>query len=262
MCRRKLPEKLNYLQHTNMKFTLPTKAIPATLREPRSLVLYGAPKIGKTTMLSKLPSCLILDIEDGTSYIDAVKIDGFKSMMDVNAACEQIVLAKRPYTFVALDSLSKLEEFAEMSATQSYKQSVMGKSFTGSSVLQLPQGAGYGHLRTEMANARSRIDNTAPRRIYIAHLQEKMIDQKDGTVVSAADLSLTGKIKTITAADVDAIGYMYVKNGTLWVTFKTGGSATCGTRCAHLAGAEFVFDWKKIYPDTLAEISGETGGAM
>ena len=37
---------------------------------PGIMLLYGPPKVGKTTMLSKLDNCLIIDTESGSSMIE------------------------------------------------------------------------------------------------------------------------------------------------------------------------------------------------
>ena len=37
---------------------------------PSVLLLYGAPKVGKTTMLSELNDCLILDTEKGSRMLE------------------------------------------------------------------------------------------------------------------------------------------------------------------------------------------------
>ena len=37
---------------------------------PQLLLLYGAPKVGKTTMLSKLNDCLIIDTERGANMLE------------------------------------------------------------------------------------------------------------------------------------------------------------------------------------------------
>ena len=37
---------------------------------PGILLLYGAPKVGKTTMLSKLDDCLVIDTEQGGNMLD------------------------------------------------------------------------------------------------------------------------------------------------------------------------------------------------
>ena len=37
---------------------------------PSVLLLYGAPKVGKTTMLSQLDDCLIVDTEKGSRMLE------------------------------------------------------------------------------------------------------------------------------------------------------------------------------------------------
>ena len=46
------------------------KRKPVSLN-PKVLLLYGAPKVGKTTMLSQLDDCLIVDTEKGTHMVEA-----------------------------------------------------------------------------------------------------------------------------------------------------------------------------------------------
>ena len=41
--------------------TLPTIKIPAETQDPKYLILFGLPKVGKTTVLSTLENNLILD---------------------------------------------------------------------------------------------------------------------------------------------------------------------------------------------------------
>ena len=37
---------------------------------PKIMLLYGAPKVGKTTTLSQLDDCLIVDTEKGSHMVD------------------------------------------------------------------------------------------------------------------------------------------------------------------------------------------------
>ena len=39
------------------------------------MLLYGPPKVGKTTMLSKLDDCLIIDTEKGAKMVEAYIAD-------------------------------------------------------------------------------------------------------------------------------------------------------------------------------------------
>ena len=60
---------------TAPKFTLPIAKTPATLTNPRVLVIFAKPKIGKTSLMAELEDNLILDLEKGTGYINALKIE-------------------------------------------------------------------------------------------------------------------------------------------------------------------------------------------
>ena len=53
---------------------LPTEKVPASRKSPKNMIIYGAPKIGKTTALSTLDICLIIDLEDGSDMLDALKV--------------------------------------------------------------------------------------------------------------------------------------------------------------------------------------------
>ena len=44
-----------------MAIKLPTTKLPAETQDPQNLIIYGLPKIGKTTVLSTLDDNLILD---------------------------------------------------------------------------------------------------------------------------------------------------------------------------------------------------------
>ena len=100
------------------------------------------PKIGETTLLSELPNCLILDLEDGTKYLNALKIK-LNSLQELYEVGEEIKKQGRPYKYIAVDTITQLENWAEGAATNKYKQSLIGKNFHGSTVLELPNGAGW-----------------------------------------------------------------------------------------------------------------------
>lgn len=45
-----------------MAIELPKNKIPAETQDPKYLILFGLPKVGKTTVLSTLDNNLILDL--------------------------------------------------------------------------------------------------------------------------------------------------------------------------------------------------------
>ena len=84
--------------------------------------------------------------------------------------------------------------------------------------------------------------------IYIGHLKDKQIEKK-GKEVSAKDLDLTGKIRSIACANSDAIGYVYRNEDKTMISFNSSDDITAGSRCEHLRGQEMELDWSKIYID-------------
>lgn len=245
-----------------MPIVLPQKPVAATRVSPKILVLYGVPKVGKTEALSSLKDCLIVDAEGGAEMYDAlrVSVNSTKDLYDlIDAIMKEGVNRKTagqsgeslfPYRYIALDTLDKIEEFAEASATAKYKTSTIGKSFSGKSVLELPNGGGYFYLRNEVSQIINDFASVCPRLILITHIKEKLLN-KGGEDVKVNDISLTGKLGSIVCAKADAIGYLFRQQGNpkLQVSFETFDSTVMGARVKHLAGKKFDMDWSKIYVD-------------
>lgn len=235
------------------------------MENPVALILYSAPKVGKTTLLSTLDDCLIIDLERGTKYLETLKvsISSLKELDEVCTALEQYKQENGEFKYrrIAVDTITKLEDWCEPLAKSLYKATPMGKNFDKDnqniSVLSLPNGAGYKYLRDAFNMWLNRLMECAEEVIFIGHLKEKFIE-KNGKEVTASELLLTGKIAPNTAAAADAIGYLYRKGPELWVSFKNKREVTCGARPNHLRGQDFMIAemtednkfisyWDKIY---------------
>jgi len=230
---------------------LPKTKIKASRKSPKNMIIYGAPKIGKTTVLSQLDNCLIIDLEDGSDMVDALKVK-VGSLRELGEAGKAIHEAKKPYKYVAIDTISKLEEWCEADAKVLYMQTPMGKNFEqknpGASVLSLPNGAGYLYLRIAYKKWMDRLNTLAPHVILVGHLKDKMLEKK-GKEVAVKDLDLTGKIKQITCANADAVGYLYRENDKTMVSFDSMDDITAGSRCDHLKGKTMPLEWSEIFID-------------
>lgn len=246
--------------------TLPTSPLPPTRTWPRVLFLYGQPKVGKTTILSQLENCLIIECDPcGADYVSALKVQ-VNTMGEYDAVVKELIAQKKPYKFVALDTSTKLEEWCEPLATQDYKESAQGKNFKGESVLTILSSEGfspgYNWLRLAFQRKMAELMRTADNIILVGHMKEKYLKSfdtkekgKDSTDVYSRDIDHTGKIKSMIATGADAIGFLYRSvnpsdnSQKLKVSFKTLEAVNCGTRCSHLVGKEFDFDWNLIYPE-------------
>jgi|TARA_R110001592_G_scaffold86408_2_gene254908 Cdc6-like AAA superfamily ATPase len=230
---------------------LPKEKVKASRKSPKNMIIYGPPKIGKTTMLSLLNNCLIIDLEDGSDMVDALKIKA-NSLADLQKIGGEIIKAGKPYKYVAIDTISKLEEWCEGYAKAIYKKTPMGKNFDSKnenlSVLSLPNGAGYLYLRMAYKEWMDKLNKLADHVILVGHLKDKMLE-KQGKEVAVKDLDLTGKIKQITCANADAVGYIYREGEETMISFNSMDDVTAGSRCAHLKGATMPLAWDQIFID-------------
>jgi hypothetical protein len=232
-------------------FSLPTEAVPAKRKSPKNLVLYGQPKIGKTTAVATLPNCLIIDLEMGTDMISALKVQ-VNNLKELSALGKAIKDAGKPYKYIAVDTVTELESWCEAEAKVLYKATPIGKNFDpenkGISVLTLPKGGGYLYLRIAIQKWMSAIEQLADHIIWIGHLRDSNIE-KAGKEVAAKDLDLTGKVRNIVCKDADAVGYIFREEGTTMISFNSNENVNAGSRCEHLRGQVMELDWSKIFID-------------
>lgn len=230
---------------------LPKAKVKASRKSPKNMIIYGAPKIGKTTVLSQLDNCLIIDLEDGSDMVDALKVKAH-NLKDLQAIGSAIIKEGKPYKYIAIDTISKLEEWCEVYAKQIYMRTPMGKNFEknnpGASVLSLPNGAGYLYLRMAYKEWIDKLNKLADHVILVGHLKDKMLEKK-GKEVAVKDLDLTGKIKQITCTNSDAIGYIYREGENTMISFDSLDDIAAGTRCAHLKGKAMPLEWSEIFID-------------
>jgi hypothetical protein len=237
---------------------LPTQKIAPVRANPKRMVIYSKPKAGKTSALALLDNCLILDFENGSDYVEALKLK-VDSLATLKAVGQEIVKAGKPYKYIAVDTVTALEEMCLSYAKTLYMETPMGKNFNGDSVLKLPNGAGYLYLREAFFKILDYIETLVPEDgsiILLGHLKDKMLET-NGKEVSAVDLDLSGKIKSIVCAKADAIGLLSRKADKVTLNFKTSEEVTCGARPDHLKNQEItltemvdgqlVGHWDKVY---------------
>lgn len=238
-----------------MGIVLPTKKVKADRVNPKRLIIYSKPKTGKTSAFAGLEGNLIIDLENGTDYVEAIKVKA-NSLQELKEIGKAIKEANYPYKYVTIDTVTALEDMVMPLAINLYKQTSMGKNYSGDSVLTLPNGAGYLYIRQAFFQVLDFIDTLAPQIILSGHIKDKQVDDK-GEMVMSANIDLTGKIKSLICANADAIGYMFRRGDQTILSFKTNEEVTCGARPEHLRNEEIVISemvnselithWEKVY---------------
>lgn len=250
---------------------LPKEIIKADRVNPRNMIIFGNPKTGKTSALSSLKGCLIIDTEEGSGFVDGIKIQVPKEkgpvgkMQWLKDLAQQIRDEGYPYDYVAIDTMSEVDGWAEWAGTWSYMNSMQGKAFNrvggkpggeflpfGSldyeSVHSIPNGYGYRYSRQEMMDIYDSLQGLGKVcTIFVAHVTDKAMVKLNGQEVITKELSFTGKVKDIIARKVDATGYIYNKDGQAMISFKGSEEKVGGIRAKHIIGYEGPLDWEKIF---------------
>lgn len=242
-----------------MTIELPTKPIPAETQDPKYLILFGLPKVGKTTVLSTLENNLILDFENGSTYVDAlkIKINNLKELKEVIKAIKE---AGKPYKYITIDTITAIEDLAKPVAITMYQNSPVFSSKYADikDITQLPNGSGWGFLRSAIETIVDMIGSAAENLIICGHVRDTALNEGlDGNV---KDLDLSGKIKRVLSARSDAIGFVHRdENSNLCINFGQNGEILTGARPIHLANKDiivaermedgtFISHWDRIYP--------------
>lgn len=241
-----------------MAIKLPTERAPATNKSPKRLFLFGPPKTGKTTAVAMLDECLLIDLERGSDFVDAMRVQ-VNNLKDLREVLSEVNKAGNPYKYAAIDTTTKLEEMVLPLAAELYKDTQMGKDWDGDNVLTLARGAGYLYLRRAYMKVMDAIDKAFPRVIYLGHLKDSSLS-KEGREVAVKDIDLSGKLKNIVCANTDAIGYVYRDENRTVISFETDENIISGARPIHLRNKQITIlesdenenltsHWDKIYID-------------
>lgn len=227
-----------------MGLVLPTTKVPATSTNPQYLILYGLPKAGKTSALAQLEGNLIIDLEGGSKFIDALAIQA-RTINDLGEIA-QAIRAKNAevghnfYKRITIDNATRLEDICMGYACTLYKKTELGKNWKGDDVTTLARGAGYKYLRDAVKKVIDMFKDLCDEFILVGHVKDS-ITEKDGQEVNAKEIDLVGKLGKIVCGMADAVGYVYRKDNETHISFKSGGDGTVmEARAKHIAGKDIV----------------------
>lgn len=252
-----------------MKFELPTEKIKATRKNPRQMILFAKSKTGKTTALASLENCLIIDLESGAEFVDSMKlnivdlaaqrnIEPIHMLKNVISELKKANKEKGDYVYKygAVDTVSALERMIIPLANSMYKKTTMGRNWTGTSVLDLPSGAGYHYTREALSLVLNELGQCFDTLIISGHLKDKLVE-KEGKEMTERGLNLAGKSASILCSQVDAVGYLYRDKNKTIVNFQPSESLICGSRSDHLNNKKITLieeidgvlkvDWSQIF---------------
>ena len=245
-----------------MSLILPTSKIPAVSKNPSYLIIYGLPKSGKTSAVAQLENNLIIDLEGGSTFIDAMAIQ-CRTINDLGEAAQAIRAKNNEvghnfYRHITIDNATRLEDICMSYACTLYRQTELGKKWTGTDVTTLPRGAGYKYLRDAVKKVIDMFKELCDEFILVGHVKDSIIE-KDGAEVTAKAIDLVGRLGKILCGLADAVGYVYRKGNETHISFVGGADDTImEARAKHIANKDIIIAtgddngnittyWDKIY---------------
>jgi hypothetical protein len=285
---------------------LPTMLLPPTEVNPKILILAGREGVGKTSALALLGNqnqselCIIADTEKGSEKnwglrVQLLDISSYNAretpeqaearkskpvpeyyldefLREVHKMNQQVKKDSGgqqlyAYKYGVFDTLSKLDEWSEVSATLNYMQTNQGKNFNrdvlrdGTPVTLKPsdpgfetvhmmkEGYGYRYSRKEMMKwCLEVIPMLFEYVVFAAHIEVNRATEKDGMQeVKTRFIDLTGQLKKIFARRADSVGFLFREDNKLMITFESSDETSVKNRCPHLSDKTLVLSEK--HPD-------------
>lgn len=215
----------------------------------------------KTSALAQLENNLIIDLEGGSQFIDAMAVQA-RSINELGEIAQAIRAKNKEvghnfYKHITIDNATRLEEMCLSYAKLLYMQTPMGKNYKGEDIRTLPNGSGYMYLRQAVRKVIDMFRELCDEFVLVGHVKDVQIEQ-NGEELSQMALDLVGKLGSIVCGEADAVGYLYRKGNETHISFKGGDGTIKEARAPHLRGQDIIIAtgnedgtiityWNKIY---------------
>ncbi len=215
--------------------------------------IYGAPKVGKTTLGSEMPKPLLLAFERGYNAIAGIIPQDITSWSEMKQVVRELKKpeVKEMYSTIIIDTVDVAAIYCEKYICNQNSVDAIGG---------IPYGQGWTLLKKEFEEVFRTITQLGYAVYFIAHYKEGTFKKTDGTEYSIIRPSVSDTYNRIIENMADIYGYMYtqVENGETQRRIQLrseDGSITCGSRFKYITpniGADYK-DLVKALNDAIDE---------
>jgi len=175
---------------------------------PPKVVIYGGPKVGKSTFGASVPNAIFLQTEEGLDALDVHAFPLAKSYQDVRRAMVSLAKEEHPYRAVVLDSLDWLEPLIWQEVCDQAKVASIDEVGGG-------YGKGYAEALRVWRQFLDGMDYLRDHRgmtvVLIAHDEIRKFEPVDSEAYDYAALKLHRKAAGIVEEWADVIGYAKIQ---------------------------------------------------
>ncbi len=180
-----------------MELTLPTKrSKPSADLSTKTTLIYGPPKIGKSTFASKFPNALFFECEPGLNELEVFKIPTY-TWPDFLAACQLVAAGRHEFEAIVIDTADNAFKYCS--------EFICGKhniEYEG----DLSHGKGWALVKNEWHRVLTRLASLPYGLVLISHAVDKTIETRTGDDMKTQP-SLPDRARYVVLGLVDMILY-------------------------------------------------------
>lgn len=168
------------------------------------ILIYGIPKIGKTTLAAQFDDPLFLSLEPGTKSLSVYRTE-IKKWKDFTSTIEELEQKKEQFKTIVIDTFAKLHDLC---------MEAVSKNLGVEHPSDAPYGKGFNAMDQEFNRWMNRLTSTGRGIVLLCHEDSKDIEQPDGTVESMIIPKASKQARDYINRCVDLIAYYYVGKDT------------------------------------------------
>lgn len=225
------------------------------------ILLYGKPKVGKTTLASRFPKNLLVAFEKGYNAIDGIMAQDVSKWADFKLVLRQLEKpeAQEKFDTITIDTATiAYEKCEQFICAQNGVQSIA----------DIPWGQGYAKTKQEFENCLRKITMLGYGLVLISHIEtrkEKIDDEHEREILAP---SMPKRCYEVVNQIVDIIGYIATEwddegNSQRWLYTRQTPTIMAGSRFKYLApkiklGYDELVDAINTAIDKQRELDGAT----
>lgn len=180
-----------------MVITLPRERSKASIDlAKQSILLYGVPKIGKSTFASRFPEAISLECEPGLNQLEVYKVATY-SWEALLEACREIAKGQHPFKTIVIDTVDN--------AFKMCSDHVCGRNgvdYEG----DIGHGKGWALVKNEWHRVLTRLASLPYGLVLISHAIDKTVETRTGEYTKTQP-SLPDRARGVVLGLVDMILY-------------------------------------------------------
>ena len=182
---------------------LPTQKTKPSLSR-LSMLLYGAPKIGKSTFCSFFPNALFIATEPGLSHLETFNVQ-VKSWTEILEVLAELQKGNHPFDTVIIDTVDRACALCAESIIERYNAS--NPDHPISDIGDIGYGKGYRYLEAEFSRVLTKLFTIGISVIFTSHEQVGSVDTPQGKRTKILP-SFDERCRKILLPMVDIIAYI------------------------------------------------------